>query len=851
MRPMRFWLSLTAASALTSGLVPATALSQVVADRVLSDVKTRTIGTCSTVTITFNIRVQMLSYFPTTAGRELHIRIQPLDGGALSRESLRTPAGVPSLRSIEYEGDNPAGPVLSLFFNKNTSFTVSAGNQPQSITIIIGGDAATCEKAAPDVTAPVPVSGTEQPAKPQIPVPAGLYIVNLLSQPKMFGDITPAQRQLAGDKLLYDLRFERDAQTWHQLRLGFFESREDAEAARRKILAQYPEAWVAKVTANERQQAVTSPLYMSGVQIAAGDGGIRTATAEDAAAVARLRAEAEEAIKTGENDRAIQILTKALSYPETPDTARSLELLGLMRERKGQAAHATAEYEEYLRRYPEGEAADRVRQRLAAIKAGGGEGTQQALRAPTEGGEGERSKWTWGARGSFSQFYFRDQSSTRFVDAKRPDPSGTVDDPTVVDDSSVNLNQLLTSADVTISTGNGRNQVQLRASGSYSKDFRSNGKDIEAVSALYLDVNDNEWNVSARLGRQTRNSAGVLGRFDGGLFGWQASRKVRVNLVAGFPVLSSRQKNVLTDRPFYGASVGIGAKSSPLQTTVYWFDQRSHGFIDRQAAGIEARYFTPKFNAYGILDYDVKYSKLNLGLLTLNYTFEDTSSLSMTADYRQSPLLTTHNALIGQVDPITFDPILNLQDLQNFYSDSQIYQLALDRTMVAKSLTLSYSRPLTKKLQTNFDFTLTDTGGTPASGGVDAMDATGTEYFYGAQLIGSGLFWANDIYILSGRYSDTQRAHSYSFDLNARVPVTGKLRISPRARYGYRTDKLIDSKFQQIQPTLRINYYPIRHSELEIEFGGNFSKQRSSDISGTTTTTEKGFLLNAGYRLDF
>jgi len=45
------------------------------------------------------------------------------------------------------------------------------------------------------------------------------------------------------------------------------------------------------------------------------------------------------------------------------------ELLGLARERSGQLAHAKAEYEEYLRRYPSGEAAERITRRLATLRA--------------------------------------------------------------------------------------------------------------------------------------------------------------------------------------------------------------------------------------------------------------------------------------------------------------------------------------------------------------------------------------------------------------------------------------------------------------------------------------------------
>ncbi len=460
-------------------------------------------------------------------------------------------------------------------------------------------------------------------------------------------------------------------------------------------------------------------------------------------------------------------------------------------------------------------------------------------------GEQSATAWTWGARGSFSQFYFRDQTSTKFVDASRPEINAEPD-------NSVNLNQLLSNADITLSGGNDRRQVQFRAAGSYSWDFRPGGKDIRSLTALYLDYAENDLNMTMRVGRQTRNSSGVLGRFDGALLGWRAKPKLRFNLVGGFPVLSSRQTYILRDRFFYGASMDLGGKSDALQTTVYWFDQRAQGgFIDRQSVGLEARFLKSQFNAFSIVDYDVKYKKLNLGLLTLNYTFPDTSNISVTADYRQSPLLTTSNALIGQLDPVTFQPIDNLRGLRQFFTDGEIYQLARDRTLVAKSLTVNYSRPLTKKLQTSFDFTLTNTGGTPESGGIPAMLPTGTEYYYGAQLVGSGLLWNSDIYILSGRYSDTQRSRTYTADFNARVPITSKFRLSPRVRWGLRTDKFIDSKFKQIQPTLRMNYYPMRNSEIEVEVGGNFSRQRTMVAGALNTTRETGFVLSAGYRIDF
>ena len=50
--------------------------------------------------------------------------------------------------------------------------------------------------------------------------------------------------------------------------------------------------------------------------------------------------------------KAVVVLTKLQRQPEFPQRAQMQELLGLARERSGQLAHAKAEYEEYLRRYP-------------------------------------------------------------------------------------------------------------------------------------------------------------------------------------------------------------------------------------------------------------------------------------------------------------------------------------------------------------------------------------------------------------------------------------------------------------------------------------------------------------------
>jgi tetratricopeptide (TPR) repeat protein len=872
--------SILATAAIAGTLYPTEDIyAQSVSDRVLSDVTAQSVGTCSTVSIAFNVRVQILSFFPQTGGRELHVRLKPLDGTSLSRESLRAPTGIPSLRSIQYEGDNASGPILSLFFNRDVRFDVAAGKTPQTIIVTVSeaGDLSSCSAvgAGGTVGAAAEAGPAAEPvaqAKPAIPIPSGLYVVNVLSQPQDIGDLPQTKAEALAGTTTYETRFERDGQTWHRLRAGFFETRDAADAARARFAKQFPESWVVKVTAQERAQGVATRLDIGGGTPAATQvAPAAPLSPEQQLAAAKAEADAEAALKAGENDRAIQILTRALTLPENEHSARARELLGLTRERKGQAAHAQAEYEEYLRRYPTGEAADRVRQRLAALLNPGSQSGTELRQATGRGSAAEaRNAWRWGARGSFSQFYFRDQSTSKFLDATRVDPTAEVD-------NSVNLNQLLTNADISLTGGSDRNQLLLRAAGSYTRDFRPASlhtdpftgvqtlrrNHVKSISALYFDFSDSTLNISGRIGRQTKNGSGILGRFDGGLLGWQARPKVRLNVAAGFPVSSSRITHIQNDRFFYGVSTDIGSKSDKLQTTFYWFDQHSHGLIDRRSVGNEMRYLNNRFNAYTIFDYDVHFKKVNLGLVTLNYSLKDQSSVSFTADYRQSPLLTTTSALNGifaQTLPGGITKIRTLADLRTSLTDQQVYQLAKDNTQVTKSVTISYSRPITAKLQSNFDFTMTNTGGYYGSTRVipaanpplnPLQPAIGREFYYGAQLVGSGLIFSNDIYILSGRYANNERSRTYTADINARIPVTNKFRLSPRARYGYRDDKLTASTFRQFQPTLRINYYPIRQSEIEIEIGGNFSRQHQISAGIDSVSTERGIVLTAGYRLDF
>ena len=124
----------------------------------------------------------------------------------------------------------------------------------------------------------------------------------------------------------------------------------------------------------------------------------------DPAAQRQLLSQADAALRARDYPTAIRLLTRLQRQPEFPGRARAQELLGLARERAGQLAQAQAEYEEYLRRYPNGEAAERVAVRLRILRAatlpgGGGLGALAAQRA-------------WQVSGGVAQMFRYDSSRT-------------------------------------------------------------------------------------------------------------------------------------------------------------------------------------------------------------------------------------------------------------------------------------------------------------------------------------------------------------------------------------------------------------------------------------------------------
>lgn len=589
----------------------------------------------------------------------------------------------------------------------------------------------------------------------------------------------------------------------------------------------------------------TPPFSSGGAITGLKDRSVGKISEADLRAVAAWTDEARAALRKNNPGAAIQLLTKILKYPENQYSPEAQELLGVAYQKSGRTAEARADYEDFLRRYPTGEQSERVRQRLDGIVTATGEPS-----APLHTSNGQpvgmlptdkftkSNETTWTLVGSASSFYIRDDAFTAARDLTvAPNVNA---DPNA---HQVHQNEFLSTLDATATWNNAQTKGKIRFSASEEHMFAPNSRDVAGVAALSVDTLVKDWNLRSVIGRQSLNTDGVLGRFDGALLSWQPLSMVRLDVVSGSPALSRFDLPFKDQKYFYGAGIGLGPFNG-LETTIYGIEQRDRTVVDRQAIGADIRYFDETKFAFGNVDYDVHFKQLNAAIFSGSWILPDKSTIYGGADYRRTPFLSTWNALLNQ-------PFATLYDLLKVQNSQQVQQLAVSQTPIYKSAMIGFSHPLSDKLQVSADATIVNLTQPITQIGLDPALAAlpaGAEYYYSAQLIGNNILRDGDMYIGALRYSQLATSNRYVLDFNVRFPMTPEWNISPRLRLGYAKGRGgSDLTEYTVLPSVLIDYYWSKSLSFEAEIGAQWTNTTQAAVRNTAVD----LMATIGVRYDF
>jgi tetratricopeptide (TPR) repeat protein len=757
------------------------------------------------ITLQFNCSLHYAGHAPASEGPEVRLRLR-IDRDCGTNGEITTeippvsgPRGI--VASARLESSLGGEVTLTLTWAKPESFVLAQGASATGMRIRL-------------------IRTHEE--KPRILVTdrgdtASNFAVNLESQRQPFepGAVELAARRLQTKTFVSEV--ETAGEKWYRLRAGPFDQRTIAENVLRAATKDYPRAWLAvgddSVT-NDPNAAIAEPPLPPVEQI-----GVDPPM--DPTERKALFDQGRKAMRARDYPQAVQILTKLQRQPEFPERAEVQEMLGLVRERSGEVAQAKAEYEEYLRRYPDGPAADRIRTRLRILRA--------AAATARSGGldESEEADHGWRVSGGASQLYRRDSFGTAF------------NAPLF---STIVQNAVFTDADLFVHKDGERFTTSIRTNFDYVKNFVPT--DVEGadnrtdITTAYLDLNDKLLGWRGRVGRQNTTVDGIFGTFDGAQLAYHLTPSWSVRGTFGMPVDDTRE-GVRTDRRFETLALDYAPTLSHWDSSVYFTQQKDDGIKDRQAVGSEVQYATQRATLVGYADYDTAYDSLNAFVLLGTLQLPDRWQITLDLEHRNAPILTTNNALIGQT-------ATSLTQLEQTYNQQQIIELARDRTPELSSYTASALKQLGERFQVIFDVFYTKLSSTPASGGVEAFTGTdGKDLSYQVQLLGSGILRANDFNQVIVRYDETPTYNVLGTQFISRYPLFGAWRFGPRL---LAERKVTDTGFTSYfySPYGHLDYQ--RNGRL-LEFEAGIEKGQNPTALEVGNTTQ--LFVSAGYRINF
>ncbi|MBS1130920.1 MAG: bamD [Proteobacteria bacterium] len=577
--------------------------------------------------------------------------------------------------------------------------------------------------------------------------------------------------------------------------------------------------------------------------------------------------EAKEAFAKGDNPKAINRLNRLLGLPANRQTEPAQALMGEVREKNGEIAKARAEYELYLRLYPNAGDAARLRQRLADLPK------SEPARRPVSRAMRDDKPAEWMVYGSLSSYWFSGQS--------RQDAGPMVKDQNTLV-SSLSLNARLRDA-VT--------DTRIVFRDTDSKNFLRENRDYNRIYSAYVERTDREVGYFVRAGRQNPNGSGVLERFDGVTGSYNLGSDWRMGAVAGtsveFKSTGNGWFNLPANKQFYGGNVEYLAQLGRPGASLYAIEQTLDGYLNRRAVGSEFRYFDGQFNAFGVLDYDVLYKGLNIGMIQGNYIDRWGNNYFINYDYRKSPTYSLSNAL-----PNTYAlGITTVNGLVSNFGIEQSRQVVVDSTPTMQMFGTGVTIPVGDKWQFGFDYRTSKVSGANAvlqlnqvckSLGFNALDpndpicvggplgdvpisqmCAGTSYdpnnntcaagqssqgrtdTFTTQAIGTNLFVTGGVGVAMASFYSGGGFSGQNYGLNYIFPFAEVWRLEGNLRY-FSSKSDNGSGQTNFSPAIKLGYQWRSTMFVESEIG--FSDQKTTGINSGSNKREYLYL---GLRWDF
>jgi len=815
-------------------------LTSLVHAQLLEDVALRRDGANAVVQVRFVLQVRMQRVVATGSEDLAQVLYDVIDLGGLQtfnpkagqRRVLSGGGGIPRLTVTDDQViGNAATRKLGVRFDRPVRFSIRTGPGDRTIEIVLEG-------LGEQVASPTPVAQA-----PQAPDPDKRYLITLLSSRDSNVQMEmPVPGALQEYQVFTDRR-SVGGQPLYEINLGYFTTLPEAEQARSLLLRRFPKAVV--VSLSDRGAA---PAPAVAAAAAAASAPPRTVQAAPAASAqvqtkaSQLMTVAKSALDAKDIDGSIQALNQLLDLPANTFSREAQELVGFVRLRAGDTVRARTEFELFLKLYPNGPDADRVRQKLAGLpKAStdpqkpGSERRQAAATPPSTT-----------VSGSLSARYFTGQSK---IDDAAVLAAGGAPAAFVVD-----AQQLDTSADFNLRYRDADRDARFVFRDSYTADLLNNNRNRNRLNAAYVDYRSFSWGTNVRLGRQAPTGGGVFNLFDGVQAGYAFMPKWRLNAVGGVQVdqpFASKSK-------FFGTSIDAEALSANLSGSIYAVTDITDNLTDRRAFGAELRYFNGGVSASTSIDYDQFINALNFVSLQGSWQLPSNTTFNFLYELRaQNGFVAANQALsVGLVDAnfVGLSPLNKLEDLVKLVGEDAVRKVVRDTTGYTTQFLLGATTPFSKNWQLGADVRLTNIGA------IDAIDplivggpfqfggfaGSGNIFTLSSQLVGSNIYSRRDTHVFNVSLIAGELFNAVALSYNNSSAIGESFLVEPSLRFFFQNNG-DGTQIASVTPGLRLSYQVTQRISLESDLNYEYRRTKSAAIDEISNSV---FYILGG-RFDF
>lgn len=376
--------------------------------------------------------------------------------------------------------------------------------------------------------------------------------------------------------------------------------------------------------------------------------------------------------------------------------------------------------------------------------------------------------------------------------------------------------------------------AQIPCLNSFTADEPDDGDSPDKTGPCESPSNTQE-RFSLRFGQRLGTTGGdILGEFDGVRVDYRLGGGLTLNGVAGYPVLSDKDKFNDT-RQVLGISANTRKFARAWDLNSYLVEQQSNGKATSRTVGGALRYLRRKRSLLLFVDYDV--AEHSLGAFTTSgaWKLPYSTTISATVDVRNNPIHKRQKSYLQRSMKAT-------DGWSWILPSERIRYLTTRRSDEVTTLAFGLTHAFSRRLAMSGSVAMLD-----AADSADNASDPSSEYFYHLKLSGKDLLFAGDrnMLDLSHRVTDASRVSSAAID--TRYTINRRWNVSPRLRTDYR-DNVLDRSVQWVtSPSVRMEYQWRQDYGFRIEAGGEWRTRELVDEN----SSESSYFVTLGYKAKF